>query len=74
MVFTLFGLHATAAAVNYAFYAHLTKYFSNSAEHVFLYHNKWPSKRPTLTREAIQYETKRDFSKFFLVVFFNPYT
>ncbi len=25
-------------------------------------HNKWPSKRPTLTRDAIQYETKRDFS------------
>ncbi len=40
MVFTLFGLHvkaaATAATVNYAFYTHLTKYYSNSAEHTFL--------------------------------------
>ncbi len=26
----------TAAAVNYAFYTHLTKYYSNSAEHNFL--------------------------------------
>ncbi len=25
-------------------------------------HNKWPSKCPTLTRDAIQYETKCDFS------------
>ncbi len=27
---------ATAPAENYAFYTHLTKYFSNSAEHNFL--------------------------------------
>ncbi len=26
----------TAVVVNYAFYTHLTKYYSNSAEHTFL--------------------------------------
>ncbi len=36
MVFTLFGLHVKVAMVNYAFYTHLTKYYSNSAEHTFL--------------------------------------
>ncbi len=50
MVFTLYGLHTTAAAVNYAFYTHLTKHYSSSAEHAFLL--------ITLTRDAIQYETK----------------
>jgi len=35
-VFSRGGLHATAAAVNYAVYTHLTKYYSNSAEHTFL--------------------------------------
>ncbi len=34
--FTLFGLLTTAAAVNYAFYTRLTKYYSNSAEHKLL--------------------------------------
>ncbi len=35
-VYTLRSSHATVAAVNYAFYTHLTKHYSNSAEHTFL--------------------------------------
>ncbi len=46
------GLHATATAVNYAFYTHLTKYYSNSAEHNFL----------LITINGQASETKRDFS------------
>ncbi len=68
MVFTLFGLHTRRASHNGCRSKLSFLYPSNkmllqfSWTHFPVNHNKWPSKRPTLTRDAIQYETKRDFS------------
>ncbi len=66
MVFTLFGLLMTCRDGCRGKLSFL--YPSNKILLQFSWtqysvnHNKWPSKRPTLTRDAIQYETKRDFS------------
>jgi len=68
MVFTLFGL-LTRRPLNNGCRGKLSfLYPSNKILLQFSWtqfavnRNKWPSKCPTLTRVAIQYETKRDFS------------
>ncbi len=68
MVFTLFSLLTRRASHNGCCGNLRFLYPSNKILLQFSWtqfpvnHNKWPSKRPTLTRDAIQYETKRDFS------------
>ncbi len=52
-----------AISVNYSFYTQQTKYYYKwNWTHFPVNHNRWPSKCPTLTRDAVQYETKHDFS------------
>ncbi len=68
MVFTLFGLLTRRASHDGCRGKLSFLYPSNKLLLQFSWtqfpvnHNKWPSKRPTLTRDAIQYETKCDFS------------
>ncbi len=75
MVFTLFGLLTRRASHKHSGWRDGCRgklrflYPSNKILLQFSWtqfpvnHNKWPSKHPTLTRDAIQYETKRDFKR-----------
>ncbi len=68
MVFTLFGLLTRRSSRDGCRGKLSFLYPSNkillqfSWTHFPVNHKKWPSKRPTLTRDVTQYETKRDFS------------
>ncbi len=63
-VFTLFGLHTRRALydncrgkLSFLLYQSNKILLQLTWTHFPVNHNKWPSKRPTLTRDAIQYET-----------------
>ncbi len=68
MVFTLVGLLTRRSSRDRCRDKLRALYPSNkillqfSWTHFHVNHNKWPSKRPTQTRDAIQYETKHHFS------------